>query len=655
MSSDSDFDIFVSYYEDAASDFAAAIYRNLQKKGYKVYVNHLEKIKRSGKFRPDIDKIIRKCMVFILLNTYEAIDRDEIIREVKVAFPGGVIQQEFWILRETGKGDVPLVTEKFKRETSINLKDLRQDDFINEFDLVRTILRKCNARRESKNYESSIVTVSPKFRFVMPSSIKIKYEDLITVLSDQIANLRKILDGKFAEKDLQEAERVAKKILDLDPTNAAALNALGVIFAMQKEFGEADKYFAMATMANKKLSSPWSNRGVSAYYQDKLNEALFFVNKALDIDQRDVDFINLKGSILFRLGKVDDAQKIYESSLKIDKRNSQTLSSKASVEYKLGNKPEALSLLKRATKSNEANANAWYNLGVISYDDGKFDNSIAYFNKSLTYSEDPYSYGYLGMILRKQAKYDEALQIHNKAIQLDPQNPEHYYNKGVALAFMENHEEALTYFATTLNLNPMHINARINKAVALYRLKRNDEAFLEIQHAIRLDGNNLIALNSLSIMLEDKGLFDQAENIYERIIEIDFKNLDNRRIFIDSLIRHERFDRALSLVQESIELFPDLEILKMYQIHILIRLGQLELALAECDKILRRNPDHAGVNYNKACIMSILGKTDQAISLLDKAIKKEERFKEEAKTDNDFKLISKDPRFIRMISESLKE
>ena len=80
-----------------------------------------------------------------------------------MAFPAGLIQKEFWILREKGKGDVPLVTGKFKDETSINLKDLRQDDFENEFDLARTILRKCKARRESKNYEPSIVTVSPKY------------------------------------------------------------------------------------------------------------------------------------------------------------------------------------------------------------------------------------------------------------------------------------------------------------------------------------------------------------------------------------------------------------------------------------------------------------------------------------------------------------
>ena len=71
MSTDSDFDIFVSYYEDTASDFAAAIYHNLGKKGYKVYVNHIEKTRRSGKFRPDLDSIIRKCEIFILLNTFE--------------------------------------------------------------------------------------------------------------------------------------------------------------------------------------------------------------------------------------------------------------------------------------------------------------------------------------------------------------------------------------------------------------------------------------------------------------------------------------------------------------------------------------------------------------------------------------------------------
>ena len=50
----------------------------------------------------------------------------------------------------------------------------------------------------------------------MPSNIRMKYEDFAAVVSDQVVKLRKILDGKFADKDLKEAEKTAARILDLE-------------------------------------------------------------------------------------------------------------------------------------------------------------------------------------------------------------------------------------------------------------------------------------------------------------------------------------------------------------------------------------------------------------------------------------------------------
>jgi hypothetical protein len=92
MSPNEDFEYFVCYYERAAGDFAKMIYDTITKEcGAKVYADHIFHDRMSGRFRAIIDEIIRKCRVFILLNTIDSLSRNEVIREVKIAFPEGVI------------------------------------------------------------------------------------------------------------------------------------------------------------------------------------------------------------------------------------------------------------------------------------------------------------------------------------------------------------------------------------------------------------------------------------------------------------------------------------------------------------------------------------------------------------------------------------
>lgn len=70
-----DFEFFVCYYGRGAEDFAERIYDVLTKdRKHTVYVDHVFRKYQSGPFGPQRDEIIKKCRVFILLNTYSALE-----------------------------------------------------------------------------------------------------------------------------------------------------------------------------------------------------------------------------------------------------------------------------------------------------------------------------------------------------------------------------------------------------------------------------------------------------------------------------------------------------------------------------------------------------------------------------------------------------
>ncbi len=80
-----------------------------------------------------------------------------------------------------------------------------------------------------------------------------------------------------------------------------------------------------------------------------------------------------------------------------------------------------------------------------------------------------------------------------------------------------------------------------------------------------------------------------------------------------------------------------------------IRLKRYEEALADYNHLLELRPDDPDALYNLACLFSLWEKTDDALAYLEKAISKNSKYREDAKTDEDFDNIRKNPRFKKLI------
>ena len=76
---------------------------------------------------------------------------------------------------------------------------------------------------------------------------------------------------------------------------------------------------------------------------------------------------------------------------------------------------------------------------------------------------------------------------------------------------------------------------------------------------------------------------------------------------------------------------------------------EYEKAHAYLSEVLDEYPDDTGVVFNLACAESLLGRTDEAIDHLRRAIEREDRFREAAREDSDFDPIRDDPRFRELV------
>ena len=113
----------------------------------------------------------------------------------------------------------------------------------------------------------------------------------------------------------------------------------------------------------------------------------------------------------------------------------------------------------------------------------------------------------------------------------------------------------------------------------------------------------------------------------------------------------KRYDEALVDYNRSLELIPNDPDTLNNRGTAYVKLGRYDEALADYNQALELRPDHEGTLYNLACLFSLWGKPDDALSYLEKAIAKDKKFREDAKTDKDFDNIRDDPRFKKLVGE----
>ena len=77
--------------------------------------------------------------------------------------------------------------------------------------------------------------------------------------------------------------------------------------------------------------------------------------------------------------------------------------------------------------------------------------------------------------------------------------------------------------------------------------------------------------------------------------------------------------------------------------------GDFETALEKVQQVLAREPDDVLSLFNAACFEARLGRTDDALAHLGRAIELNERAVDQARGDEDFESIREDPRFKKLV------
>lgn len=211
----------------------------------------------------------------------------------------------------------------------------------------------------------------------------------------------------------------------------------------------------------------------------------------------------------------------------------------------------------------------------------------------------------LGVALRDQSRYREAIAPLKKAIELSPDHPRARQNLADAYYNLGDYETSLLYFRQVADRQPEFAQAYLGQGNALYALNRVAASVEPYRHYIALRPTDASAHLRLGLALAETGHEDAAIKHFRYAAELDAQNVVARRnLAVLMFNRREDADTVIRLLEEASRLEPDNADIWADLGLVLSETPRKSESIPALKRALKLNPDHAAARQ----LMNKLGK-----------------------------------------------
>jgi tetratricopeptide (TPR) repeat protein len=234
------------------------------------------------------------------------------------------------------------------------------------------------------------------------------------------------------------------------------------------------------------------NKGVEAFKAKEYDKALAHLDKALELDPKNVPARYTRGLVHMQTGARDKALADFDEALRLDPKNVPTR----------------------------------YARGMVHIQTGASDKALADFDEALRL--EPKNVALLvarGGLLTEQKQYDRALADLDQAIALEPKNLAAYVNRGSLFARKGEHARALANFERAVKLDSTDTRAWYGRALSHAARGEHDDAIADFTALLEINPKDPLAYQGRGVSWRQKGEHDKAVADFGRALEIDPKNV----------------------------------------------------------------------------------------------------------------------------------
>lgn len=245
------------------------------------------------------------------------------------------------------------------------------------------------------------------------------------------------VDDESIQRELTNTDNIIKSYLariKLDPYSYSSYTKLGEAYIQKaRETGDT-AYYDKAEEALKKALELYPDSYATIVFLGQVSSskhdfqsALYYAEKAVKLKPEDSYAYGILGDAYIELGEYDEAERAYEKMLSLSP-DFYSCSRLSYIKELRGDTEGAVQTMQKAidygTKQRLPEENmAWahYILGEMYFNQGELKKAEEHYRKSLNkYENYYYALAGLGKVKAGQKKYEEAIELYNKAVAIVP-------------------------------------------------------------------------------------------------------------------------------------------------------------------------------------------------------------------------------------------
>lgn len=272
-------------------------------------------------------------------------------------------------------------------------------------------------------------------------------------------------------------------------------------------------WYASAQLFRQQQPGDW--KSVLGQVSGALSE---LVAQGQHVRKADVSSYYDLGVTAFTRGDLDGAEHYFKAALQ-EGMQSEALNGLATIADQRGLYDQAAELYVNAFTADPQNLIAQFNLANIYRKQGRLTEAEQGY-RAVVRRDDRFAlaWGGLSNLLLAQQQFDEAGECLQKALELQPDNPDLLCDLGILLAARGDSAKAEVAFRKAVDVDTGHLAALNQLGMLLMKANRLEEAEIPLLAAIRCKPDYWQALNNLGVLYHWWGRLSEAEACQRRFI-----------------------------------------------------------------------------------------------------------------------------------------
>lgn len=259
--------------------------------------------------------------------------------------------------------------------------------------------------------------------------------------------------------------------------------------------------------------------------------------------------------------------------------------------------------------------------GEALYVEGRYQEALISFEKAILMNADIDEAWYnRGNVLVKVQRLEEAIACYDQAIGLNREYYEAWYNRGNVLMRLQRYEEAAAAYDQAIALKPEEYGPWHNRAAAMGRLQRYQDAIASYEKALSIKSDDPEVWHSRAAMLGKLQRYAEAVASYDQALTIRADRYETWYNRGNMLWRLQRYSDAIASYDKAIAINPDKYEVWYNRGAVLGKLQQYEEAIASYDRAIAIQPNDHEIWHNRGVAFGRLSEYVEAIASYEQAI-----------------------------------